>query len=355
MQLANRRMGSKGMHVVILVLFLLALPWLAPLQVSAQYAEHVNEVQVSDFEIGGQPGIVYKPLSSKKHCIVVCIHGLTLNAESYSGFARLLAKRGFDVYVPHIRGFKYGAVTSSAFESFNPKRIGRDLCSMLQSLHAEKPDVPIFLIGESLGASFCITAAASMKGIVSGIVCSAPAWRFRGRSGVILAASIGLILNRRLYASVEKLVLRRVTSDSAVSAHILNDVCHRKNFTPLEVFRFLHYTRTMPKAARHIDGARVMILQGLSDQIVKPDGSARLFTKVPSPHKRFVLVDGAEHLLLEEGECSIDTLDIVANWLSGNVVDNLPTGTILCTRPTNPRAAKLLRLARVPAEEPEVR
>src|SRR5271168_4183523 len=139
----------------------------------------------------------------KPKAVALIVHGLTLHGLVYDAFARHLAERGVIVYAPDLRGYgrwyKEGSVFDNAtvvntgqsfvvsapnFPQASTFQQGNSFCQPLQdhkttetgaeidydksradllelanAVKKEHPDLPLYCIGESMGAGFAMYVA----------------------------------------------------------------------------------------------------------------------------------------------------------------------------------------------------
>ena len=89
--------------------------------------------------------------------VAITIHGLTMHGGVYDTLARRLAENGFVIFAPDLRGYGrwqhyMGKVDYQ--QSFD------DLVALIEAARAKYPGLPLYCIGESLGADFALKAAA---------------------------------------------------------------------------------------------------------------------------------------------------------------------------------------------------
>ncbi|HMP53919.1 MAG TPA: alpha/beta hydrolase, partial [Candidatus Melainabacteria bacterium] len=98
----------------------------------------------------------------------------------------------------------------------------------------------------------------------------------------------------------------------------------RTEVTPNELIAFNNFMNKTLKVATHVDKMPVLFIQGSKDKLVRPAGTMKLFNRISSPHKQFVLSTTAEHLIFEKGQFSTQDLSFIESWLDGTVADILP-------------------------------
>lgn len=101
--------------------------------------------------------------SSKPSTVsLVCVHGLGLSAVDYDPFAKKMANLGIATYAINIRGFGPFSERSAHQKVDLPGTIG-DIKIVIDTLRQRYPERKTFLLGESMGGSVALAAAASLQ------------------------------------------------------------------------------------------------------------------------------------------------------------------------------------------------
>jgi uncharacterized protein len=194
--------------------------------------------------------------------LIVALHGYRGDRSEVLGISTYLWRRGFGVLVPDFRGrgtSQPGRISMGAWEV-------NDLAAVLEWIRETRPEVPVGLVGYSMGA-----AVALMEG---------------GRH-----ANVGAIVADCAYATqagvlsygVQRLI--RLRGDFILPAAAL---FHRG-------YRRPGFGRVEPIAhAAEWRGKALFFIGAESDQTVSPDDSRLLFEAAPEP-KVLWMVKGAPH------------------------------------------------------------
>ncbi|MEZ5836013.1 MAG: alpha/beta hydrolase [Geminicoccaceae bacterium] len=104
---------------------------------------------------------------------IMAVHGFNDHRTAFAGFAAYAADRGIRVMAYDQQGFG-----ESANLGLWPgrERLVEDLVDRLETAHAERPDLPLYLLGESMGGAVSIVTLAEHPDLpVEGVILSAPA------------------------------------------------------------------------------------------------------------------------------------------------------------------------------------
>jgi alpha-beta hydrolase superfamily lysophospholipase len=245
--------------------------------------------------------------------LIYCIHGLGLHGNSFSKFGQAMAERGYPVLLPDIRGFGANA-NRKGLDEFAPSDSLKDIHRSLASLKTFCPDLPVFILGESMGGALALQSAAQHGDLISGLICSVPSGsRFGGvQDGLRVARGL---LSGKKQIDVAKMIVNRATSDQESRNRWESDPNARLELSPKELVRFQEFMDQNDKAAKSISQIPVLFLQGAKDGLVKPKGTAELYTSLASRDKDFLIVGMQEHLIFEDENFPAWIPGALSSWL----------------------------------------
>jgi lysophospholipase len=266
------------------------------------------------------PGWVWVDPKVPRRAIVVCVHGLGLNGKSFDGFARQIAPRGFMTIAFDMRGFGTYIASKGKDEVDLPGCLD-DLAAVLRVIRRDDPDVPLFLLGESMGGAIALQSTARNPDLVDGLICSVPAGnRYKsGRTNLFVALRLVKDKNRPL--SIGTKVVEQATHKLSVREAWEKDPFNRLMLTPKELYRFQEFMNQNKVAAAKIKKTPVIFFQGYQDHLIKPEGTLQLFKNFGTEDKDLVLSGTSEHLIFEEGQCRKEVCNGVIGWMLGHMPD----------------------------------
>ncbi|HNB24913.1 MAG TPA: alpha/beta hydrolase, partial [Candidatus Melainabacteria bacterium] len=181
-------------------------------------------------------------------------------------------------------------------------------------LRMANPNVPVYLLGESMGGAIALDVASEYPALINGLISAVPAAeRFNtGRTDFKVFMHL-LTGNRKV--NVEKSVVDRATADPNLREEWTEDPLGRMNLSAKELMQFQAFMNDNHDRAKKIDRLPVLFVQGGKDKLVKAEGTKELFEKLPTADKNLAMVNGAEHLVYEEGQFSKEVLDLTDNWI----------------------------------------
>ncbi|PZM84682.1 MAG: hypothetical protein DKT66_08630 [Candidatus Melainabacteria bacterium] len=250
----------------------------------------------------------------KPKAIILCVHGLGLHCGSYEQFGKAMALRGYAVYAVDVRGFG-SWMAAKGREKCDFKHCSDDIVSTLNVLHLANPGVPVYLLGESMGGAIALDVASENPALINGLISAVPAAERFKTGQTSLKVFMHLITGNRK-VNVEKSVVNRATADPSLREEWTEDPLARMDLSASELMQFQAFMNENHERAKKIVKLPVLIVQGGKDKLVKAEGTRELFEKLVTEDKNLAMVNGAEHLVYEEGQFSKEVLDLTDNWIS---------------------------------------
>jgi len=105
--------------------------------------------------------------------VVVVSHGYAEHSGRYAHVAERLAGAGFDVYAPDHRG--HGESVGERGDIVSWQSVVADLDAVVDVVVDERRDLPVFLVGHSLGGAIAVAYALDHQDRLTGLALSAPA------------------------------------------------------------------------------------------------------------------------------------------------------------------------------------
>ncbi len=267
----------------------------------------------SDFRERTMPVIGWKCRTEKPQAVILCVHGLGLENRAFEHTARVLTLRGYDVYALDVRGFGSWTQTKGVEELDYDQTIA-DIANLAEIIRNEFPGLKIFLLGESMGGAIALRAGAQLGSKLDGIISSVPsAVRYQQRK-MTLDTALHFASGRKKAFDVGY-VANQATSDPELQAQWKSNAKARLQLTPIQLTDFAVFMAKTKPFAEKIDQLPVLVVQGLSDKLVKPEGTTGLFEAVSAPDKSLLLTGLSEHLMFETPNPDPVLMDVVDSWL----------------------------------------
>jgi len=284
--------------------------------------------------------------SGDPKALILCVHGLGLCSNGFEDFGEHMAQRGFNCIAVDIHGFG----TEDEREPIDLDGTLVDLRGLLSTIRAQYPGKPIFVVGESLGGSMAIRLAALEDGQLAGIICSAPAWKVCKQKRTVCKAVASWFQPQQRLTWIAEALMDEATNNPLLKKHWIEDPTHRLQMSPKEQIEVNKFVRRTPRFLSSIIHTPVLFVQRVNDRLVQPQAVAQMFAALPTRDKEFLLINGSDHLIVEEGQGDGFTIDEIGDWMEGaRLSSNLrnDAGAIIASGRLSDDAAKLFHIARI--------
>jgi alpha-beta hydrolase superfamily lysophospholipase len=244
--------------------------------------------------------------------VVVLAHGASEHSGRYAWTAERLAERGYATHALDHRGHGRSDGGGGAYID-RMDHLVEDLDALVHAAADEHPDVPLFLLGHSMGGCLALAYALAHQDKLDGLVLSAP-----------LAALEAASLAQRAAGRVLSVVAPRLGVFDIDSSGVSRDPAVVRDYDedPLNHHGKLP-ARTVAELANTISAFHdavprltlpMLLMHGTDDPIVPPHGTEMVNERAGSEDKTFIRYDGLYHEILNEPERDRVVGDI-ADWL----------------------------------------
>ncbi len=271
----------------------------------------------NEFKLRTLPLICWRPVSGQSPAkgAILCIHGLGMDNRSFSWFGHAMAAHNYVVYAMDVRGFGSWLATPGK-EDVSFDEALTDIGGVINLIKEREPNLPVFVLGESMGGAIALRAGARYGKNLNGVISSVPsAERFQARRMSLIVA-VHFLQDPNRPFRVGEMMTEKATANEALRQRMESDVKGKMDMTPKELIKFAVFMRTTKKECVSLDKTPVFFVQGLKDKLVKPQGTYDLFDAVSGDDKDMFVIGTAEHLIFETDKQSRLLLDTLNNWLS---------------------------------------
>ena len=242
---------------------------------------------------------------------VPIIHGLGVHSDIFDNMIEFLVNRKYAVYAFDLRGHGRSPGQRGYINSWSEFR--EDLRTFLRLIALVEKDLPIFLLGQSLGGTIALDYALHYSDRLQGIILLAPALQV-GVSPWKL--TVGRILSRFFprFALDTGIDITTSSRDPEVLQTLSQDSMRHTRGTARLATEFIN---TVAWIETHISMLKVslLILHGGADQITLPESSRLLFERVALADKERREYPESYHELHNDLNCQDVFVDI-ENWLA---------------------------------------
>jgi alpha-beta hydrolase superfamily lysophospholipase len=240
--------------------------------------------------------------------------------------ARTLASEGVVFVAPDMRGFgrckfdpdkRFSTPTDDKTKINNEKSYD-DIVKLTKLLREKYPDIPLIVLGESLGCTFCVRLAGDYPEFVTGMILSAPAVKVNPDmylSPTDIGAGMKALVAKHHELNLHHFITNLVSNRKEVIDEMLDDPLILKQ---VPLFDLLHADEFVNKTAKfgknippHMP---VLIIQGSSDRCVVPEMVTKLTEAMPSDDQTVRWLGSYGHLQLETSFLRAAVVDSIRDW-----------------------------------------
>ncbi len=254
------------------------------------------------------------------HGLIVAIHGATLHGGAFDPMARKLAEQGYETYAPDLRGFGRWCTDRSkpvAEGEIAFYRSREDIVGLILALREQRPNVPIYMMGESLGANLSLWVGSVHPNLIDGIVIASPCSTRRSGLSPTLAADFAKFwVNMKRDIPLQPYAKRFLSEDDKVTEAYINDPGNRKTMTFWESMQSMHANKSSLLYVDQIPSdMHILCIVGEKDRLYKASAARDLMKRIPSPAARLIVLKNRGHIHFETPYIKDDVLADVTNWL----------------------------------------
>jgi alpha-beta hydrolase superfamily lysophospholipase len=281
----------------------------------AQVKEYVTKTKFA------MPVYTWNNAKGQPKAIVVGFHGGAMHGRAFRTLAQKLAARNIDFVSFDMRG--YGAYSREGFgtkrdRTFNYKRSLDDANAIVSWVRQSNPGVPIYYLGESLGANMSILLAARNPSLTDGLILVSPFASpkfFLYPQMVVTAAKIAI--NPLSRVSMRPYLKRRLSNDPRTTMAWLNDPLNRDRQSLPELVQSYSTNYSGKRKAEHLPaGLPVMVVIGAQDRLCKPKATMKMFAKMPARDKRLVVLKNQAHVIVETPYVKNEVVSMMSAWVN---------------------------------------
>ena len=255
------------------------------------------------------------PEGSPRAALII-VHGYAEHSERYTWVGTQLAEAGIAVHAYDLRGHGYSEGPRVLVKSFNEHL--DDLSLFLEAVREESGDVPLFMLGHSMGGCIAALYAAVRQPEIAGLILSGPAVKMPGRALRVVGKVMGVVARVRPGLGVRTLSASAVSRDSeVVEKYELDPQVYRGKIPAATVAAM---GRAIPRIDLDAHQIRmpVLFIHGTADELCDVAGSQHLYEHISSSDKTLKLYEGLYHEVLNEPEKETVLGDVRA-WLEARI------------------------------------
>jgi len=247
--------------------------------------------------------------------LLIIIHGFSDHSGRYKSIVDNLVPRGVAVYSFDQRGHGQSPGQQGHIDSFTNYR--DDVLTFMRFVSDQEPDIPLFLLGHSMGGLIVLDFGLHYPQEVNGVIASAPHLSDPPVSPIMITLSRAISNIWPTFSMDAGLDKEAISRDPDVVREYLDDpLTHGKGTARLSTELSKAVSETNANAASF--QPPLLIFHGTADRLTDPEASRSFYEKVPSTNKRYIAYDGGYH----EGHNDIHRERIVSDialWIEEQI------------------------------------
>jgi len=246
--------------------------------------------------------------------IIVMCHGFQCHSDLYYVLADYFFDKNVLICAMDQRGHGRTSGIRGHLNSFD--LVYQDLRQLIHLMKREFPNVPLYLMGESMGGLTTLNFAVQFPQEVEGIIALVPGIRQRLFSNLrhlfFIASALKYV---RLKISIKiPSDFNNSTYFPAFNEYDSHDILHTNPVTLGMLFNLLDLFRTTLPKITNKTIKPILICQGTGDKLLDPHGAYELYQSISIPDKTLRFYRNANHSLLMDQNAQKIYSDI-HSWL----------------------------------------
>jgi alpha-beta hydrolase superfamily lysophospholipase len=266
------------------------------------------------------PLLVWSPAAeTTAKGVVLCMHELGMNASVFADLGRKMSSQGYIVYAMDERGFGGWEKVKGSEGRMNIDRIVGDIKEAAQALHKKHEGMPVFLLGEAMGGTLVLKAAANNPDLIQGTISSAPGGEHfnSGRNYMTVCKHLVTAPSKRF--PMGKGLIASATPKQEQQNYFENEAKVRINLTPKELMACQFFMYKANNFAQQIKSSPVMIVQGKLDGETKPISAQHVYDHLATADKKLMMVADGDHFVYEGSHVNDGAMKDTLAWLDSHL------------------------------------
>jgi alpha-beta hydrolase superfamily lysophospholipase len=255
------------------------------------------------------------PAGQRKKAMLINLHGLGDHSGLYPTLARHFPAHGIALYAYDMRGNGRSPGQRAYLRGWHEYR--GDLHAFVELVRKWEGNLPLFILGNSLGGLVVLDYALHYPAGLSGVIAAAPPLGELGVPSFLMA--LGRLMSRICprFSLKVGMDLSGLARDPAVVETVLADpLFHRRGTARLSTEVTAAIQRVQGRAETL--SVPLLILHGSADRMVPPDGSRRFFSRLDQNDRELREYPGAYHGLFADLGYE-EVLADLEHWLEARI------------------------------------
>ncbi|HET6566833.1 MAG TPA: alpha/beta hydrolase [Rhodothermales bacterium] len=251
--------------------------------------------------------------ATPSRAVVVLVHGYAEHSGRYAEVAACFAERKLAVTAYDQRGYGRSEGKRASIASFD--EYVSDLDTFVGHVRQTHSDLPLMLLGHSMGGLIAAAYSIRHRPPVRGLVLSSPAVQTAHHVPPVLRGALTFLA--RFFPTLPTIRIKasKLAHDQDTVQVVRHDALNYRGRLPARTGAEM--VKTGQFVLDHADALRfpLLIIQGTEDRIVEPAGSMKLFQRAGSRDKTLRLYRGLYHETFNEPARKVEVLRGVSDWI----------------------------------------
>ncbi|RKX85583.1 MAG: alpha/beta hydrolase [Spirochaetes bacterium] len=251
--------------------------------------------------------------NTKLKGIVLIAHGYAEHSDRYNYTAKYFTDNNYAVYAPD----HYGHGRSEGVKADVPdfRIFVEDLFGVLSKIESTEKDIPIFLLGHSMGGAISTILASSAGNSLKGLILSGASIRIDGDVSNFVKSISKIIALIAPYLPLVDFAVEGISKDPEVVEAYKNDPYNYNGKVRARMGReMLRSEELITEQLLSKISIPTLILHGEKDPLVNTECSQIIYSNISSKDKEINILDNLYHEILNEPEKD-EVLDLIGKWL----------------------------------------
>lgn len=251
----------------------------------------------------------------KPRALVFICHGLGEHVRSYDSHATALANEGYFVFGhDHVgHGLSEGdRVHVNSFTEYT-----RDVIQHIDMVQLEHKDLPLFIIGHSMGGTIALKVGLEKPNLFHGMILLGPAIKPNPQTATTFKIMAAKVISRIIpQVGIGTLEAKEMCRDPAVVEKYEKDplVWHGK----VKAKQAVELLMAMNDVMKRINEVTwpLLTICGTDDKLIEPEGCTLLHEKASSSDKTLKMIKGGLHQIHNEPEgVGTQCMEDIMKWI----------------------------------------
>ncbi len=254
--------------------------------------------------------------SNSPKAVLIIVHGLAEYCERYDYVVEKINRKNISVYRYDLRGHGKSGGQKGWVESY--ESYIKDLQEVVKLAKEENKNIPLFILGHSMGGFITAGYGIKYKNDVSGLILSAAALErpdsAKGINGALIKTFNKIYPGYKMKNDLGK----HVSRDKEVVEKYIKDPLVLKKISIKLYYEFLiSGMNWIEDNIKKFDNS-CLVLHGKEDKIINYKSSIRFKDKINSDDKNIIIYDNLYHEILNEMEKD-EVIQDVISWIEERI------------------------------------